>query len=245
MNRLVVVALVKNEMGRFWPSALAAWQEFADRIVVLDDGSSDGTKELANTLGLEVYERGAGVSAWGAEAPARAELWQIALSESEQGDYILVLDGDMVPARNPKPLMAAEPDGVAFPLFDLWEERDGELFYRDDGFWQAHRYPRVWMVRRPEKEPGQGWLWPAKGIHTGHFPSNLHLDRILYTPADHGLLHYSYILPEMREAKLNAYNSVKEQLNTIEMQHAASITDAKPSLRKLPFTPEYRLETAE
>lgn len=244
MNRLVVAALVRNEAERFWPSALDAWSQFADAIVVLDDQSGDATAELARDAGASVYVRGDGVSAWGAESPARAELWDRAMQETEPGDWILILDADMVPLRNPRPLLAPGIDAVAFPLFDLWLKEGSRLWFREDGFWQGHLHPRLWAVRRPET-PENGWKWSERGIHTGHFPLNLSIHRAITAPLDYSLLHYAYLTPALREAKAAAYEATAAQLLPAEQAHAISILHPQPRLAVLPFTPAFPLNLSE
>jgi hypothetical protein len=235
-----VVSLIRNEADRFLRRAIISWQRFADHILILDDGSTDGSDELALDMDCAVYTRGSGVSAWGTEAPARAELWQLALAETNPGDYIFVLDADMTPIASPRPFLQLQPPtgALAFPLFDLWAPRA----YRVDGFWQAHLHPRIWLVKRPELEPPDGWLWPERGMHCGHFPLNLRLEQpVLAVPPSHGILHYAYSTPELREAKAASYASVRDQLSDIEAEHAASILDPEPELEPLRYEPEYPL----
>jgi hypothetical protein len=233
MPDIVVATLVRNEADRFWRSALEAWSTFADRIVVLDDGSTDDTAQIADDAGALVRQRGAGVSAWGQEAPARAELWEHALAESDEDDYIFVLDADMTPLRDPRPLLSTRPEGVAFNLYDLWTPHA----YRADGFWQAHLHPRLWMVRRPSEDIE--WFWSERGIHTGHFPLNLQVTPLIAPPA-FGLLHYAYATPQLRAAKHAEYIRVAKQLSDTEMLHAASIMEPA-TLRPLIHTPHLSL----
>lgn len=238
-SRLVVAALARNEADRFWRSALEAWSQFADRVLVQDDGSEDETVDIALSARAAVLSSpDPHEGMWGKEAPMRAQLWQKAWEFTRPGDYILVLDADMVPARDPRPLLASEPDAVAFNLYDLWTPDA----YRIDGYWQGHNNWRTWCVRRPET-PAEGWVWPSRGIHCGHFPSNLKPGRVVSAPRDFGLLHYAYSSPELRRLKHEAYMSVAGQLSDFERAHAASIL-SEPTLANLPFTPDYTLRLA-
>jgi len=248
---LVVACLARNEADRFWRSALEAWSAFADRIVVLDDDSDDNrqvyiAEEVCGDK-LFYFFRNARSTAWGQESPARAKLWELAEELSEPGDYIFVLDADMTPARDPRPLLQAEPAAVAFPLYDLWDTRVAKRpWYRSDYFWQGHRHPRIWLVRRPDQSPEGGWSWNERGIHCGHLPSNLAYDpaRVVVAPREYALLHYAYSSPALRQAKAARYEAVADKLTDFERAHARSILDPDPPIFPLPFTPELVLQLA-
>jgi hypothetical protein len=236
--RLVVAALVRNEADRFWRSALDAWSQFADEVVVLDDNSDDATPDLATAAGASVYFTNSELPMWGREASARAKLWEVALLHAEVGDFVFILDADMVPARDPRPLLASEPDAVAFVLYDLWTSEA----YRDDSYWRGHLVPRVWLAKVPHA-PAGGWVWPERGVHCGHFPSNLQFQRVVYAPRDMALLHHAYVTPELRARKHQQYLGLGDALSDVEWAHAASILSA-PTLAPLPFTPDYTLRLA-
>lgn len=80
--RLSVIIITKNEIG-----SIAACIEsvgFADEIIVLDSGSSDGTAELCRTLGARVE-----ITDWPGFGPQKNR----ALAHA-QGDWVLSLDAD-------------------------------------------------------------------------------------------------------------------------------------------------------
>jgi glycosyltransferase involved in cell wall biosynthesis len=238
--KLIVASMVRNEADRFLRSAISVWQEFADDILILNDGSTDDTKEICEDLGTYVVDAEMDENAWGKEALTRAKLFNVALERATARDYILFLDADMVPARNPRSLMDTDVDAVGFVLYDLWANTDGRLYYRNDAFWQGHLVPRVWMIRKPEI-PERGWSWNDRGIHCGHLPLNLSTPRIAAAPLQYGLLHYAYLTPSLRAQKSSEYLSVRSQLTTFEVAHAASILDPTPQVSPLAFTPEYEL----
>lgn len=223
---LVVALMVRNEADRYLRSALSAWSDFADEIVALDDGSTDATPDLLAEFGCDVI-RWTGDRAWGAEASPRAALWNAAVETG--ADYIMALDADMVPMRSPKPLLAGGVDGVLFGLFDLWSL--DPLTYRDDHHWQGHRHPRLWLTRRGEKVDGP---WTDRGLHVGHFPPSLKLERVLWAPIEYAILHYGYADPEDRQVKAQQYLDKQDVLMSHEIAHALSITDPEP--RTMPLT---------
>ncbi len=226
--------MLKDEMHRFLPKALDIWNDFADFLIVVDDNSSDGTKEEAEDAGAFVVTAKNSENAWGSEAPTRKLLFETAWDFSEEGDILFFLDGDMIPARNPRAMIDDDGETFAFPLYDLWNPTQ----YRDDSYWKGHFHPRPWMLRRTDEEGP--WEWNDRGIHCGHFPLNLRLSKIRYAPEDFSLLHYAYVTPGLRKAKHAQYMSVRKQLSDFEWAHAETIL-FEPTLRDLPFEPEYTL----
>ena len=233
LSSLVVAALVKNEAKKYWQSALAGWSEFADRIVVLDDNSTDKTVKIAKRFPkVELYSRyGAAEAAWGSESHARKELWDCAMECSEPGDYVLWLDADMIPLADPRDFAHSHCDTFFFVLYDLWgRDENDRLLYRDDVFWCAHARPRPWMIKRAKDFAAD---WPTRGIHSGHLPENWRFGNATFVPPSHGLLHYGYFDERDRAAKHAQYLSVSKQLGGKELAHARTIVDPEPTTRPL------------
>lgn len=220
--RLVTALLVKNEADRYLARVLQRCQEFSDTVLVLDDRSSDGTEALAKSLGCQV--RGRSIlkgDAWGNEAPARAELWDWAVQEAQDG-WILIADADMLLHGDPRPLTkSVETNAWAFILYDVWDE--SERLFRHDGYWKGHVTPRPWLVRPSTFGPDFVPQWPAKGVHPGHIPQNAPLVCGIAPPDAYWWLHLSYARATDRVAKRAAYRAVEGQLTEFERQHAESI----------------------
>ena len=233
---LTIASMIKDEMGRFLPKILGIWNDFSDNIIILDDSSSDGSREECKSAGAMVVDApNKQHPAWGEEYPKRKVLFDTAWGETCEGSYILFLDADMIPARNPRMLMDGGSDAIKFSLYDLWNPRQ----FRSDTFWQGHNYPRIWMIKRtPEEGP---WEWNERGIHCGHIPQNLPFHSMMSAPRDFSLLHYAYVSEKLRRYKHMQYMSVKNQLDEFEFDHADSILDEYPTLEDLPFECEWSL----
>lgn len=245
MTGINVACMVRNEMGRFWRQALAAWATFTHDVIVLDDGSTDETADLAREADALVIQRPAGApTAWGDEARAREQLFAEAWRVTRVDDYILILDADMVPARDPRILTETGADGVFFRLYDIWKIRERaeggppRLWYRDDRFWRAHHHPRVWMVRKTREFEPHTHDWPARGMHSGHLPASMRFERFAWAPEDFSLLHFAYATESLRDEKYVSYAKVSADLTDFERAHARTIRDEAPPLVELPFTPD-------
>jgi hypothetical protein len=211
MPKLVTALLVKNEKDKYLERVLRRCQEFSDDVLVLDDGSTDGSDRLAWGLGCQVKTR-AETGMWGNEAPARAELWDWAAREAGDG-WVLICDADMILHGDPRPLTrSTQVNSWAWVLYDLWND---ERYYRCDSFWQGH--PAYLGYDTP--------TWPTRGIHTGHCPQNSTLVTGICDPSTVSFLHMAYLRKEHRLLKSERYLEQAHQLSPFELAHARSVGD--------------------
>lgn len=217
---LVTALLVKDEADKYLERVLTRCLQFSDKVLVLDDGSTDGSDRMAWRLGCEVRRR-TGAGMWGNEAPARAELWDWGAEEAGDG-WLLVCDADMELHGDPRPLtLSRQHTAWAFVLYDMWSPKE----YRKDSFWQGHRHPRPWMFK-PSAMRSEAPIWPARGLHTGHAPLNFRYDTGILDNRQLYWVHLAYSTPELRAQKYQQYLAKQDQLSDFELAHAASILDA-------------------
>jgi hypothetical protein len=156
---------------------------------------------------------------WGAEAHARAELWERAAALAGDG-WVLICDADMLLEGDPRPLtLSWDVQAWAWPLVDLW---DSEHTFRVDGPWgHGPRTPRPWLFR-PSATPEP--QWPTRGIHCGHAPTNV-AGPCGIAPEGIFWKHLAYVSAVHRAAKLAQYLAVQDQLTPFERAHALSVGD--------------------
>jgi glycosyltransferase involved in cell wall biosynthesis len=191
---------------------------FSDQVLVLDDGSTDGSPELAHELGCQVLRRD-GASMWGQEAPARAELWHWGAEAAGDG-WLLICDADQILYGDIRPLLrTTQHNAWAWSLFDCWND---ERYYRADGFWQGYKLARPWLFKPSTlTEPA---LWPDRALHTGHCPANFPM-RCGTAPYDIYWSHLGWLNPADRQAKYQRYMTQADHLTPFERAHVASILD--------------------
>lgn len=221
--KLVSAILARNEAGpdRYLRRVLSRCLAFSDTVVLLDDRSTDATPVIAQEMGCVVRTRAAQDPAWGQESSARQELWEFAREyATHRDDWILICDADQVLVGDIRGLCQSfECTAWAFILYDLWSESE----YREDQFWQAHNTPRVWLVA-PNRVPSDYVAeWSPRGMHTGHFPTNLPLQALVAPPDSYYWLHFGWSTPEHRQRKYEAYMREATKLSPSELAHVQSI----------------------
>lgn len=221
--KLITALLVRNEAGpeRYLRRVLATCQKWSDNIVVLDDGSTDDTPKVCADFGALVKTREHSPQAWGNEASARQELWELAMTQVEDvNSWILIADADMEFVGNPRELcLAKDCNSWATVLYDMWSETE----YREDEYWVGHRTPRIWLVN-PARVPA-GWTpqWNPRGVHCGHLPANWPAFVNIAPPDKYYYLHRAYQNPIHRKAKYEQYKSTFHLMSDHERRHAESI----------------------
>lgn len=227
-NKITLSMVVRNEAGRCLRKMLEQTRQFIDAAVIIDDASTDNTPELCREmlknipLTLIKNEQ----SIFSQEYILRQKQWQETVKTNP--DWILVLDADEIMEEKtaqllPQLINQAEVDVWSFQLFDFWDAEH----YREDGYWQAHRYFRPFLARYI---PSFSYKWLETPQHCGRFPCNvMHLKN---KPAPLRVKHYGWATPEFREEKYNRYLKLDpEGKYGIKAQYE-SILDSKPHLIK-------------
>ena len=219
--------LVRNESGRYLEHVLAQMKQVCDKIVVVDDASTDDTPIICRSYGAVVYQ--ADKPCWGTdELILRKWLWGEACDASKPGDWILCLDADETIPRIdllPGKIELAEQygcDGLAFNLYDMWDEKH----YRDDDLWNAHTRDWVTCVRY---EPNKEYVWRDTPLHCGRFPLNA-CDVIGQTGL--AIQHWGWAREADREAKYKRYMEADPEGKSGSMAQYESILDPNPVLRR-------------
>jgi len=165
--RLAAMMCVGNEKGRYVKEVLANLARYVDAIVVLDDGSTDGTGQLCRGADKVVYHRHETSLFYGQESALRSKLWHKTMALGPR--WVLAIDADerfeeRMAEEIDILIQQDEFDVVEFRLFDFW---GGTTHYRVDGPWDPWT-KSVRMLFRVD--PDGQYTWPVQPFHCPRLP---------------------------------------------------------------------------
>jgi len=227
---LIGAMLVRNEEGRYLERVLEQMRSVCDKIIILDDASTDRTPEICEEYGVIVHC--SDQSYWGTdELMQRKVLWNLATEQAKNGDWILCLDADETITNIEKLRevcmfadLHPEVDGIAFPLYDMWDE----AHYREDELWNAHTRPWMMCVKY---DPNREYVWRETPLHCGRFPLNANAGDIVTTPGM-AIQHWGWSRAPDREAKYRRYMEADPEGKSGSLTQYQSILDERPTLRR-------------
>jgi len=234
---LIGAMLVRNESGRYLERVLEQMVGVCDRLVILDDASTDKTPDICLKIGVKcpqgvrvIHSR---ESLWGInELEQRKRLWEAATFGAVPGDWILCLDADetitnihLLPELiNFVKNSLSDAEGIAFKLYDMWDE----THYRDDDSWNAHTRDWVMCVKY---DPNKEYIWRDTPLHCGRFPINAHGD-IVAGHSGMAIQHWGWSRAPDREAKYKRYMEADPEGKSGNLAQYQSIMDPNPTLKE-------------
>jgi glycosyltransferase involved in cell wall biosynthesis len=226
--KIIGMMLVKNEADRWLTQSLGKLVRLCDKIVVLDDDSTDNTTQICMDYGCKVYV--SDKSLWGTdELYQRKRLFDLAKFEAKENDWIICLDADEIIPLAFIPylkylmnILDNNINGIALKLHDMWDCEH----YREDMYWEAHKFNYPVAIRYRE---GFDYKWRDKLLHCGRFPQNSSPNCITtHIP----LKHMGWSTLEDRKQKYDRYMKVDPEGKHGLIQQYRSILDENPTLRR-------------
>jgi glycosyltransferase involved in cell wall biosynthesis len=173
--KLVAMMLTHNEAGRYLERVIENTLLFCDEIVILDNHSTDETKNIILTmLNSKKYlgriSLGYARNSWENESELRQELLTSTLYSKP--DWLIAIDADelyeadKMKEQLPYLMSQDNADWIGFRFFDMWDEEH----YRDDDIWPAGNghAPRMFRVKSNTE-----YQWPDLRRHCGSVPINV------------------------------------------------------------------------
>ena len=220
--------LLRNCENEYLEKTLKQSQEYAHRLVIIDDNSTDNTVRMCKRYTKDVittpfclWEKN--------ERFQRERLFEQCLNISNVGDWIMILDYDEhfveSEIKQLKKICNNEQfkiyDGLNFSLFDMWSD----THYRSDSMWTAHE--RQWTMAVRKKEENYTYEWKNTRLHCGRFPLNA-CENTFNTNIR--IKHMGWANAELREFKYNRYMRLDKNGTYGDVKQYQSITDLKPNL---------------
>ncbi len=224
---LITTMIVRNEADRYLPEVLSEAETYSDKIIVLDDCSTDNTVDVCEDHGATVYQHDEGRSIfWEKEHALREYLWkQILPREAHTGDWILTLDADEIMADQFKlslPKLMLQ-DNINTYTMRFWESWGEKYKVRVDGTWNPLGKETPLMTRFL---PQVNYRFPRIGLHCGRLPMNIATPVV---PSGCGVLHLGWANPEEHEEKIKRYTENDPNPHPQMMQHYKSMRE-EPTL---------------
>lgn len=228
MCKIVVGAIVYNEKNKFLDKFLNTIKLYSNDIVIIDDGSTDGSYELCSKFTNNIsctknlFKQN--------ESLLRKKLWDNCASLCSNGDFIIIQDCDEIMSDKSIENFSKEfkictdlgADAIAWKLYDMWDED----YYRYDKFWTAHRR---WWVHAIQYNTDIIYKWNNKNIHCGRIPNNCYYNAY---PSILNIKHMGYSTLKLRESKYNLYMELDPKGEMGILEQYKSILDKAPNIIK-------------
>ena len=163
---LVCGVIVKNEADRYLKRVIENNLQICNKIIILDDNSSDNTIDICRSYGdkISVFKA---INSWDNEWLLRDELLQYMLKE--RSDYVWICDADEIYCESfieeSKIIMSKNIPIVSFYFYDMW---NSENKYRSDKYFGVGT-----GVRMCRSDLLKDYKWNKNKRHCGSLPFSI------------------------------------------------------------------------
>lgn len=228
MNNLIIGLIVYNEENKFLNEVLESISKLSNKIVVIDDGSTDNSVGICSKYTSNIYQTNRLYNE--NEAKLRNMLWEKTSIIANDGDFIYNSDCDEI--FTPNSLLHFEEaiwncnklgaDSIAWTLYDMWNKNQ----YREEPpLWTASK--RLW-TRCIKFKKNYTYYWNNLKLHCGSIPINGYFCTL---PTKLQIQHWAYSTPELRQQKVEFYKHYDPNAIYGNKEQYESILDTTPILK--------------
>jgi glycosyltransferase involved in cell wall biosynthesis len=223
--KLIAQMIVRNEANRYLKQCLDSLSEYVDKIIIVDDASTDKTVEickkydkvLLKSLPYPLFNIN--------ESGLREHLWEMV--RQEKPDWVLSIDADEIFDEKFKKklpgILNSEYSWFAFKLCDMWDKKH----YRIDGCWSPV-FKRLFRFRNVPFGIGGS-------IHCGCVPFYVSRDPNGRCLGNIRIKHLGWIKDSDKEKKYEFYIN-----RAVGVSHSPALSIKKPAiLKKWKQTPKF------
>ena len=205
MSNLIVGSLVYNEEHKFLEQYLSGISKIADKLILIDDGSTDNSLLICKKYSNDVWVTNNLFKI--NESKLRQLLWDKCIEQCEDNDFILIQDCDELYTESSlqhfhQVINAADKiqaDAISFYLYDMWNNKQ----YREEPpYWTASQ--RYW-VKCIRYKKNYTYYWNENKLHCGSLPINAYCCAL---PSRLQIKHMAYSTLELRKKKVEFYNNL-------------------------------------
>lgn len=207
---LVASVIVKNELGRYLEPCISHLLAFCDQVVVLDDGSSDGTAdalydhaERDDRLVVQFVDRNDGFFE-GHEGRKRQALLEFTLNQKP--DWVLSIDADefIADSHQLRKFLDQPRQVGSLVMQEIWGMNTEGLQVRQDGGWRPHPIPCLWhtSLRGPR---GMPLRIADRALACGREPDGVKRMAGRARGTGTSILHFGWANPAEREGRYQRY----------------------------------------
>lgn len=225
MNDLIIGLCIYNEEHRFLEKCLKNMREITNKLVIIDDGSTDNSYNIAIKYATELLQTNHIYNE--NEANLRIKLWNKCGEIADEGDYIFINDADEIFTKNStlhfyeefNKAIKLQAEAIGFYRYEMWNENQ----YRKDELWWSDTS----CIRCARYKKNYEYYWKEWKIHGGSLPFNAYGN---YYPAKLQIQHWAYSSLELRNEKIKFYQQYdSDDKYEIEGKYK-SILDKNPNL---------------
>ena len=172
MNNIIIGTLVYNEEHKFLKEYLSKMCQITNKIVIIDDGSSDNSLSICNQYTSYITQTDRLFIK--NESLLRQKLWNECIKLCGNNDFILIQDCDEIYPdsslenyeKTIKIANKLNADAIAFCLYDMWNNTQ----YREEApYWTASQH---FWVRCVKYKKNYTYYWNNSNLHCGSLPIN-------------------------------------------------------------------------